>query len=1070
MPRPCRLTCAPRFTIASLLFSLLLIAGLPVLPASAAADTSSRRIEIPPTIEALGGSLRFEANRGQANPSVRFLSRGPGYRLLLGSDGVGLTLRTRNGGDREEDSATIHLSFGGSRPSPVLEGLDELKTKVHYYLGSDPAVWRTGIPTYGRVRYDEVYPGIDVVFYGHEGELEYDLVVTPGADPGLIRMNIRGAEGVESEASGDLVLHAAGEIVRIRKPFVYQERDGGRVPISAEYSLVTARTGETQVAFRLAAYDPERALVIDPVVVYSTYVQGAAGESANSLARGADGSIGLVGQASLSWPYIPPPGYGGNIDAWVARLDPSGAPIYFAYLGGSDYEADMTGILDPDGNLIVVGGTTSRNFPTTSAIQPQNGGGTDVFATKFDPQGALVYSTYLGGRSSDSAHSVAVDAAGDAYLTGYASSAAFPTTPDAIQPTLPGPEGFGEAFLTRLSPTGALVYSTFLGGNHLDSGVALALDGAGGVYLTGITQSPQGFPLVNRLPGSPTVPQGGRDAFVAKLDMTAAPPQLVYSTLLGGMGQDDPTAIAVDAAGRAVVVGSASGPGFPLANPTQAYGGSYDAYVAKIAFDPATSATSLVFSTYLGGSGWDSPPHDVALDMNGNTYVVGATESTNFPTHNAAQGAYAGNYDAFVVKLDPTGSVVYSTYLGSGGQDVILGVDVDAKGSATVAGVAYPNWANPAATAPFPQVEPVQQPSVASQNGFVTKLNRAGGILYSSYLGGSGSDTAVALALDGDGSAYIAGLTASPDFPTANAVQGSLTGEYDGYVVKIHDENRPPAVSASGSPYDVAEGGAVTLVATGSDPEAGPITYAWDLDNDGTFETPGSTVSFSAAALDGPTTRTVGVQVTDEDGASATTSATIAVANVAPTATFAVSPPAPLVGACVTLTLSGASDPAPADQAALTFSFDCVANPADGFDRSGAQTSHTCRYTAAGAVTAAGRVADNDGGANDYSVQFQVRTAQAAIHELEARIHEIVAAGILSSAEANPLLATTTAAIRQLDRGNASAVIGILGALIQQVESLVARGDLPPGVGQELIDAANEILTALQQSQGGTCP
>ena len=1070
MPRPCRLTCAPLFAFPSSILSWL--AGLVLVLAAAPAATLAADLETP-TIEALGGPLRFEANRGQADPSVLFLSRGPGYGVVLMSDGVGFMLGAPGTGERKGLLPAIHLSFDGSRPSPAVEALDELRAKVHYYLGSDPAAWRTGIPTYARVRYDQAYPGVDVVFHGHESELEYDLVVAPGADPGLVRMNVRGAERLERDPSGDLLLQASGKTVRMRKPFAYQEREGRREPVAAEYRLVAGAEGDTmQVAFHLAAYDRDRPLVIDPVVVYSTYVFGLAGESAHYLARGADGSVWLAGQASLSWPYIPPPGYGGNIDAWVARLDPSGAPVYFAYLGGNDYESDTTGALDAAGNLIVVGQTASRNFPTTpNAVQSQNGWQgpfptTDAFATKLDPNGALVYSTYLGGRWADAAYAVAVDAAGDATLCGYASSAEFPTTPDAIQPALGNDPNNLDAFVTRLGPTGALLYSTFFGGNHLDDCNGLALDGYGNVYFSGVTQSPANFPLLNRLPGSPTAPQGGRDAFVAKLDMMAVPPRLVYSTLLGGTQQDNAAAIAVDASGRAVVVGSAQGPGFPLVNAAQPFGGGQDAFAAQIAFDPVTSATSLVFSTYLGGSGYEYIGRHVALDAGGNVYVVGSTDSTNFPTRNAAQPAFAGVYDGFVVKLDPAGSVVYSTYLGGGGQDLILGVEVDAKGSAHVAGFAYPYWSDPT---PFPQVEPIQQPSVASMNGFVTKLNRAGGILYSTYLGGSAGDGAAALALDGDGNAYVAGVTFSSDFPTANAGQASLTADYDGFVVKIHDENRAPIVSVGESPFDVPEGSAVTLVASGNDPEAGPLAFAWDLDNDGTFETPGASVRFDAAALDGPITRTVAVRATDEDGLSTTAQATVAVANVAPSAIFTASPPTPIVGECVTLALSGASDPAPADLAALIFSFDCAA---DGFDRSGPQTRFGCRYAAVGPVTAVGRVADDDGGFTDYSVALDVRSPQTAIQELlVARIDELVAAGVLTADQANPLLATTSVAISQLDRGNVNPAIGTLGAFINQVESLVRRGALPSDVGQELIVAASRIISSLQQSQtGGPCP
>jgi hypothetical protein len=1076
MLRPCHLTFVPEPTLAPR-FLLLLVALLPGSGRAAAASPAPVS-SAPPRLEALGGSLRFEANRGQADPAVRFIAQGPGYAVALAPEGVTLTLAGSPSSPGASDRARLQVRFLGSHSRPAVEGQGELATRVHYYQGRGPEDWKTGVPTYERVHYDGVYPGIDVLFYGKEGELEYDLVVAPGADPGLAQLSVEGAHRLElEETSGDLLLHVGAQVVRMKKPFVYQEREGRREEVVAEYVLVPHDSPVSRrVAFKLGAHDPGRPLVIDPVLVYSTYVLGAAGESAHFLARSAsDGSVALIGQASLSWPYIPPPGYGGNIDAWVARLDASGAPVYFAYLGGSDYEADATGALDAEGNLVVVGTTASRNFPVQNAIQPQNGylgqwATTDAFVTKFDPSGALVYSTYLGGRWGDAASRVVVDAGGHAYLCGYTSSLEFPTTPDAIQPTLPGPENGGDAFLTRLGPTGALVYSTFVGGDRGESCGGLALDASGNVYLGGTTSSLNGFPILNPLPGSSLGAQDS-DAFVTKLDLTAVPPTLLYSTRLGGPAQEFLAGLAVDAAGSVIAVGLTEGPGFPLVNPAQPYRGLSDAFAAKIGFDSATGTTSLVYSTPLGGTGREYMSRDgVAVDALGNAHVVGATDSTNFPTRNAAQPGFGGVHDGFVVKLDATGNEIYATYLGGGGQEVILGVEADARGNAHVVGAAYPYWPDVASTSPYPQVDPVQTVSVASQNGFITKLNRAGGILHSSYLGGTHSDAAVGLALDDAGNAYVSGVTLSSDFPTTNAAQATLTGQSDGFVVKIEDPNRAPGAGVGQPLYDVDEGSSAGLTATGVDPEAGPLVYAWDLDGDSVFETSGASASFDAGDLDGPDTRRVVVQVTDEEGASTTAETTVAIRNVAPEAPFTVSPPAPLVGECVTLSLSGASDPAPADQASLLYSFDCAQ---DGFDQVGAATTHVCSYPAVGPVTVQGQVADDDGGSSDlYTAAFTVTLPQAALQESVVDvIDDLVAAGYLTPAQANAALALANAAIRQLEGGNLNGAIGAVGALGVVIGNLVDRGLIPPEVGAELLADLNQILLVLERWQsGGTCP
>src|SRR5438552_3467713 len=540
--------------------------------------------------------LHFEANQGQTHQDVRFLARGPGYSLYL-TAGEAVLVLTKPNPDATQARATpvvVRMSVVGAAPKPLVSGLDELPGKANYLIGN-PAKWRTNVPTYAKVHYRAVYPGIDLVYYGNQRQLEYDFVVSPGADPERIVLGFQGAERLEINAEGELVLHAAGGAIRQRVPLIYQEIDGVRTKIEGRYVLKDAH----RVGFQVAAYDPSRPLVIDPTLVDSTYLGGS------------------------GWDY----GYGIAVDA-----------------AGSAY---------------VTGVTRSTDFPTASPLQATTGGGVegDAFVTKLDPTGsALVYSTYLGGRGVDYGYGIAVDAAGSAYVTGQTTSTDFPTTIGAFQTTKGGSYN---AFVTKLNPTGsALVYSTYLGGSGGERGFGIAVDAAGNAYVTGTTGSTN-FPTT---PGAFQTTGGG--VFVSKLD--AAGSALLYSTYLGGSGDDRGYGIAVDAAGSAYVTGSADSTDFPTVNPLQAAnGGVGDAFVSKL----DATGSALLYSTYLGGSARDAAS-GIAVDAAGSAYVTGYTISTNFPTMNPLQAAHGGGYtDAFVSKLDAAGTaLLYSTYLGGSGR------------------------------------------------------------------------------------------------------------------------------------------------------------------------------------------------------------------------------------------------------------------------------------------------------------------------------------------------------------------------------------------------------------------
>jgi hypothetical protein len=656
---------------------------------------------------------------------VRFLSRGSGYGLYLTAGEAVLVLAKpnpaakRDAQAQEAKSVTLRMSLVGANRKSLVNGLEELPGKANYFIGNDPAKWRTNVPTYAKVRYREVYAGIDLVYYGNQRQLEYDLVVSPGADPKRIVLGFKGADKLEIDAQGDLVLHTAGGAVRQRKPLVYQEVDGVRTEIEGNY----IRKGAKRVGFEVAAYDRSQPLVIDPILAYSTYLGGGSADGGLAVAVDSDGNVYVTG-ATSSTNYPTTPGvfqasFGSGVaHTFVTKLNPTGSSlVYSTYLGGNDDDEGRGIAVDAAGNAYVTGKTRSKDFPTTAgAFQtiPQ-GGFFDAFVAKLDPTGStLVYSTYLGGIGEDIGIGIAVNANGNAHVTGITGSTNFPTTAGAFQTTGTG------VFVTKLDTTGsALAYSTFLGNSG--EGWGIAVDADDNAYVTG-TAGP-GFPTT---PGAfqPAYVNSGSQfyfvshAFVTKLNPTGS--ALVYSTYLGGTGSEEARAIAVDSDDNAYVTGRAGSTDFPTTagafQPT--IGSPSHAFVTKL--NPIGSA--LVYSTYLGGGSFDRAT-GIAVDGVGNAYVTGETESTDFPTANAVQGKFAGIRDAFVTKINPTGTgLVFSTYLGGTDFDQSLGIAVDAAGNAYVTGQTRSN--------DFPTTPGVFQPALAPGNGssvaytdvFVAKL------------------------------------------------------------------------------------------------------------------------------------------------------------------------------------------------------------------------------------------------------------------------------------------------------------------------------------------------------------
>ncbi|HZF19422.1 MAG TPA: SBBP repeat-containing protein [Burkholderiales bacterium] len=727
------------------------------LPAAAAADArlSESYGKLP---------LQFEANRGQTDKQVRFLSRGPGYGLYLTEREAVLVLSKKRDAQASAKSVALRMSLVGAASKSLVSGRDALLGKANYFIGRDPSKWRSNVPTYAKVHYQNVYPGIDLVYYGNQHQLEYDFVVAPGADPSKIVLGFKGANKLEIDAEGDLVLHATGGDLRQHKPVVYQEIDGVRREIAGGY----VRKGAGRVGFEVAAYDTTRPLVIDPVVLsYSTYLGGS--------------------------------GFGNADDATSIAVD-------------------------KDGNAYVTGSTRSNDFPTTAgAFGTTLAGSSDAFVTKLNPTGTeLVYSSYFGGNGSDGGMGIAVDAGGNAYVTGFTNSVDFPTTPGAFSTSLngggsvtlsngtgvtpdlgtPPPPSPTDAFVTKLDATGSvLAYSTYLGGSGNEGITKIAIDKDGSAYVAGTTAS-SNFPTT---PGAfqTTFAGGGEDVFVTKLDPTGS--FLAYSTYLGGSGNDNGAGrggIAVDADGNAYLTGTTESTDFPTTPGAfqLAHGPArFAAYVAKV--DPSGSA--LIYSTYLGGSGGDRA-FAIAIDDERNAYVTGDTASADFPT---TAGAFqttfkgpAGILDAFVTKLNPTGSVlIYSTYLGGSTFDSGGAIAVDSARNAYVTGFTD-STDFPTAPGAFQTTHGSQ--SVQREDAFVTKLDPAGSTLvYSSFLGGNGSDGGGGIAIDGDGNAYVTGDTQSSNFPTTpGAFQptgGSPKVHVSAFIAKIVEVTRSEESAAT---------------------------------------------------------------------------------------------------------------------------------------------------------------------------------------------------------------------------------------------------------------------------------
>jgi hypothetical protein len=598
--------------------------------------------------------LAFEPNLGQTDKSVKFVSRGNGYGLFLSPAQAELVLNkpTRGRNKQIETSAArsptsqpppigLRMRLEGANRQGAMTGVDRLPGIGNYFIGNDPTKWRTSIPHFAKVRYQSVYRGIDLVFYGDQHQLEYDLIVAPKADARKIRIGFDGADGVEIDPHGDAVLRVKDAQVILRKPVIYQQVGRSRVIVDGHY----IRAGATGLRLELAGYDTRRPLIIDPVLTYSTFLGGSAADGANAVAVDASGDAFVAGfTCSNNFPLrnSERPAQAGGCDAFVSEINPAGtALIYSTYLGGQAFDQALGISVDSTGSAYVTGNTFSSDFPKTTG--PAFGGFENAFVTKLNPGGStLAYSRYLGGSGQnlgigDTGYAIALQQGCssncNAYVAGQTTSNNFPTTQGVIQPSQP--EAFS-AFATQISSDGsALVYSTYLGGatGFASSSFArgIAVDEAGNAYLTGGTASPK-FPVTVG-PGL----SGSGDAFVTELNPGAT--GIVYSRLIGGTGYEQGNAIALPPNCRgnckAYVAGFTYSQDFPTTEGSfqQLFGAQVDDFVTEV----SANGTDIVYSTYLGGTGGQIALA-IAVDTAGDAYVTGTTNFFDFPIVNPLMG------------------------------------------------------------------------------------------------------------------------------------------------------------------------------------------------------------------------------------------------------------------------------------------------------------------------------------------------------------------------------------------------------------------------------------------------
>jgi len=759
--------------------------------------------------------LGFEPNQGQSDPQVKFLTRGSGYSLYLTGNQSVLALSSTS----SPQNSILRMSLNHANNTAIVGASGQLPGKSNYFIGNDPAQWHRNVPQFARVEYRDVYPGINLVYYGSQGALEYDFEVSPGADPSQVSLLFDAPQKLNLSTQGNLLIASGSGNVELQAPHIYQMIGAGQKPVAGRFSL-----RGNEVGFQIGDYDHSRALIIDPLLTYSTYLGGTGSESCSTIeqaqlgistAQGTPGCPAIAvdsafrtyiagATTSLDFPGIvtaaaatanvpasfqacldtPPPNPISpvspspcptgltNSDVFITRLNAAGTGLDFTtYLGGAGTDITAGIAVDPNFNVHVAGITNSANFPTlASSYQPvAASAGTHAFVSEISASGAsLLYSTYLSGTGTDIATGVAVDNLGKEYVSGTTTSATFPTTPTALQTT---PKATDEYFFSKLDPTitgpGGLVYSTYIGGSMPANGLALgggiAVDTNCNAYLTGGTNFVD-MPTLNANQG---VKGAGLDAWVAKFSVPTGAPcssqlSLTYLTYFGGSGDDIAYGIAVDTSFNAYITGSTTSP--DISRPS---GSSGPAPFAGCLNEPPQPTTAYPLPGSCPATG--SAP-DAFVAKFGNLTTSG-TAGTNVP-------------------------FLYFTYLGGTLADTGTAIATDNLGGALVTG-----WTM---STDFPAVSvltgaAVQPHSGGGEDAFVARIDTSTICTpnptttppiscpgYVTYLGGTGTDIGTGVAVDSQTVAYVTGETASPNFPVVAPFQSTLNGSNpDAFVSKF---------------------------------------------------------------------------------------------------------------------------------------------------------------------------------------------------------------------------------------------------------------------------------------------
>jgi hypothetical protein len=716
--------------------------------------------------------LSFEANHGQTDASVKFLARGKGYNLFLTAQEAVLTLKAPSA----QGTDVVRMSLKGANTDPVVQGLDVLAGQSNYMTGNDKTKWHTNVARYSKVEYKQVYSGIDMVYYGNQGQLEYDFIVAPGANPDVISMDFKGAKNLEVDKQGNLILSLTDGKMAFNAPVLYQKTGGVKQPVEGRFVLA----GNDQVRFEVGAYDKTKELVIDPSLTYSTFLGTTVEDRINGLYVDDAGFVYMTGQTATVADLFPgtaghfqAANHGGAFDAFVIKLNPQGAIVWATYLGGAGDDIGLSIAVNASNIVYICGSTTftaGAKYPTTvGAYQAVNNGGTDGFLTAIAADGnSLVFSTFIGGAGEEFATALTVNTAGDVYVTGGITSdnTTRAATAGAYQVQNGGPGGACEnAFVAKFNAAGTIQFFTYLGGSVVGGtrGKGITLDSTGNIFVTGYCRDT-----------FPTFPSGVLPLSRAfKLTIT----------------------------------------------------GAQDAFVSKL----SPTGANLLYSTYLGGSG-NASGNAIKLDSTGNIYVAGDNDSTNFPDAGSdgvttgmpkvGQTTVVGNFDCFIMKLKTSGTGhsdgVYCTFLGGSGLDNLNALQVDASGNAYVTG--RTESGDFVSVSPTSITTPLDSTLGATAKAFITVIGPAGDTrVLNTYLGGVTDQEGKGISVDVANNIFVAGWTNSADFPTAVPLFAAKAGDKDGFIAKISPVVLAtlPAIT-SVTPNSGTAIGAKTVVINGS--------------------------------------------------------------------------------------------------------------------------------------------------------------------------------------------------------------------------------------------------------------